>query len=173
VEQGYIVINKGGKEAVLAILGPSDFFAEGCMAGQPISTGTATSIGVTSMLFIEKKELVRAIHTEHTLSDLFISHILTRNIRIEEALIDQLLWALLQRSTEEFAARSSTNTARCPDNGDARRLLAIHRRIQIPTYSSEVLKLYSVILNSVNMTPSDWSGLIRFRSLDSPLMNAN
>src|ERR1700747_1272508 len=61
------VINAGGKEAVLAILGPSDFFGEGCMAGQPISMGTATSVGVTSILFIEKKEMVRALHAEHAL----------------------------------------------------------------------------------------------------------
>ncbi len=101
------VINAGGKEAVLAILGPGDFFGEGCMAGQPISMGSATSIGVTSILFIEKKEMVRALHAEHALSDLFISHVLTRNIRIEEDLIDQLF-----NSSEKRLARALLLLAR-------------------------------------------------------------
>src|SRR6266404_6057410 len=101
------VINAGGKEAVLAILGPGDFFGEGCMAGQPISMGSATSIGVTSILFIEKKEMVRALHAEHALSDLFISHVLTRNIRIEEDLIDQLF-----NSSEKRLARTLLLLAR-------------------------------------------------------------
>jgi CRP/FNR family cyclic AMP-dependent transcriptional regulator len=101
------VINAAGKEAVLATLGPKDFFGEGCMAGQPVSMGTATSIGVTSILFIEKKEMVRALHAEHDLSDLFISHILTRNIRIEEDLIDQLF-----NSSEKRLARALLLLAR-------------------------------------------------------------
>jgi len=101
------VINAGGKEAVLAILGPSDFFGEGCMAGQPISMGTATAVGVTSILFIEKKEMVRALHAEHALSDLFISHVLTRNIRIEEDLMDQLF-----NSSEKRLARALLLLAR-------------------------------------------------------------
>jgi len=101
------VINTGGKEAVPATLGPGDFFGEGCMAGQPISMGTATAIGVTSILFIEKKEMMRALHAEHALSDLFISHILTRNIRIEEDLIDQLF-----NSSEKRLARALLLLAR-------------------------------------------------------------
>jgi CRP-like cAMP-binding protein len=101
------VINAGGREAVLANLGPSDFFGEGCMAGQPISMGTATAIGDTSILFIEKKEMVRALHAEHALSDLFISHVLTRNIRIEEDLIDQLF-----NSSEKRLARALLLLAR-------------------------------------------------------------
>jgi CRP/FNR family transcriptional regulator, cyclic AMP receptor protein len=101
------VTNAGGKEAVLAILRPGDFFGEGCMAGQPISMGTATSIGVTSILFIEKKEMVRALHAEHALSDRFISHVLTRNIRIEEDLIDQLF-----NSSEKRLARALLLLAR-------------------------------------------------------------
>jgi CRP/FNR family transcriptional regulator, cyclic AMP receptor protein len=87
------VINEDGKEAVVAILGPGDFFGEGCLAGQLVCMGTATAIVPTSILFIEKKEMMRALRTEHAFSDLFISHILTRNIRIEEDLIDQLLLA--------------------------------------------------------------------------------
>src|SRR5882762_8877429 len=78
------VVNENGKEAVVGILGPSDFFGEGCLAGQPVRMGTATAILPTSILFIEKSEMMRVLHAEHKLSDLFISHILTRNIRIEE-----------------------------------------------------------------------------------------
>jgi len=83
------VINEGGKEAVVAILGPGDFFGEGCLAGQPVCMGTATAIVPTSILFIEKNEMMRVLRTEHAFSDLFITHMLTRNIRIEEDLIDQ------------------------------------------------------------------------------------
>ncbi len=95
------VINEDGKEAVVAILGPGDFFGEGCLAGQLSCMGTATAIVPTSILSIDKKEMMRALHTEHAFSDLFISHMLTRNIRIEEDLIDQLF-----NSSEKRLARS-------------------------------------------------------------------
>jgi CRP/FNR family transcriptional regulator, cyclic AMP receptor protein len=101
------VINEGGKEAVVAILGPGDFFGEGCLAGQPVCMGTATAIVPTSILFIEKNEMMRVLRTEHALSDLFISHILTRNIRIEEDLIDQLF-----NSSEKRLARALLLLAR-------------------------------------------------------------
>jgi CRP/FNR family cyclic AMP-dependent transcriptional regulator len=101
------VINAGGKEAVVAILGSRDFFGEGCLAGQPVCMGTATATGATSILFIGKKEMIRALHAEHALSDLFISHILTRNIRIEEDLIDQLF-----HSSEKRLARALLLLAR-------------------------------------------------------------
>ena len=101
------VINEDGKEAVVAVLGPRDFFGEGCLAGQPICMATATAIVPTSILFIEKNEMMRALRTEHALSDLFISHMLTRNIRIEEDLIDQLF-----NSSEKRLARSLLLLAR-------------------------------------------------------------
>jgi CRP/FNR family cyclic AMP-dependent transcriptional regulator len=101
------VINEDGKEAVVAMLGPGDFFGEGCLAGQPVCMGTATAIVPTSVLFIEKNEMMRVLRTEHALSDLFISHMLTRNIRIEEDLIDQLF-----NSSEKRLARSLLLLAR-------------------------------------------------------------
>jgi CRP/FNR family transcriptional regulator, cyclic AMP receptor protein len=101
------VINEDGKEAVVAILGPGDFFGEGCLAGQLLCMGTATAIVPTSILSIDKKEMMRALHTEHAFSDLFISHMLTRNIRIEEDLIDQLF-----NSSEKRLARSLLLLAR-------------------------------------------------------------
>jgi CRP-like cAMP-binding protein len=101
------VINDVGKEAVVAILGPGDFFGEGCLAGQSICMGTATAITSTSILFIEKKEMVRVLHAEHAFSDRFISHMLTRNIRVEEDLIDQLF-----NSSEKRLARTLLLLAR-------------------------------------------------------------
>jgi CRP/FNR family transcriptional regulator, cyclic AMP receptor protein len=101
------VTNEGGKEAVVAILGPGDFFGEGCLAGQPVCMATATAIVPTSILFIEKNEMMRVLRAEHALSDLFISHMLTRNIRIEEDLVDQLF-----NSSEKRLARTLLLLAR-------------------------------------------------------------
>jgi CRP-like cAMP-binding protein len=101
------VVNQNGKEAVVAILGPGDFFGEGCLAGQPVCMATATAIVPTSILLIEKSEMMRVLHTEHTFSDLFISHVLTRNIRIEEDLIDHLF-----NSSEKRLARTLLLLAR-------------------------------------------------------------
>jgi CRP/FNR family cyclic AMP-dependent transcriptional regulator len=95
------VVNEAGKEAVVAILGPGDFFGEGGMAGQPIRMGTATAITPATVLAIEKKEMVRVLHTEHAFSDRFVSYMLSRNIRVEEDLIDQLF-----NSSEKRLART-------------------------------------------------------------------
>jgi len=101
------VISEGGKEAVVAVLGPGDFFGEGCLAGQPVCMATATAIVDTSVLFIEKEEMMRVLRTEHAFSDRFISHMLTRNIRIEEDLVDQLF-----NSSEKRLARALLLLAR-------------------------------------------------------------
>jgi CRP/FNR family transcriptional regulator, cyclic AMP receptor protein len=95
------VTSEDGKEAVIAMLGPGDFFGEGCLAGQPVCMGTATAIVPTSLLFIGKKEMMRLLQSERALSDLFISHMLTRNLRIEQDLIDQLF-----NSSEKRLARA-------------------------------------------------------------------
>src|SRR6266705_6744170 len=84
------VVNETGKEAVVAILGPGDFFGEGCLAGQEVRMGTATAIASTAILDIEKKEMMRVLQAEHALYDRFMTYILSRNIRIEEDLFDQL-----------------------------------------------------------------------------------
>src|ERR1700694_927600 len=101
------VVNEVGKEAVLTILGPSDFFGEGGMAGQSARTGTATAITPTTLLVIEKNEMIRVLHAEQVLSDCFVSYILSRNIRIEEDLIDQLF-----NSSEKRLARTLLLLAR-------------------------------------------------------------
>ena len=101
------VVNEVGKEAVVAILGPGDFFGEGGMAGQPVRMGTATAVIPTSLLVIEKKEMIRVLHAEHAFSDRFVSYMLSRNIRIEADLVDQLF-----NSSEKRLARTLLLLAR-------------------------------------------------------------
>ncbi len=101
------VVNEVCKEAVVAMLGPGDFFGEGCLAGQLVCMATATAIVPTSILFIEKNEMMRVLRAEHAFSDRFISHMLTRNIRIEEDLVDQLF-----NSSEKRLARTLLLLAR-------------------------------------------------------------
>jgi len=101
------VVNESGKEAVVAILGPGDFFGEGCLAGQSICMATATAIAPTSVLVIEKDEMIRVLHGEHEFSDRFIAHMLARNIRVEEDLVDQLF-----NSSEKRLARTLLLLAR-------------------------------------------------------------
>jgi len=95
------VLSKSGKEAVVAMLGPGDFFGEGCLAGQPVRMATATAVMATSVLRIPTRQMIRMLHDYPTFSDRFISHMLTRNIRIEEDLVDQLF-----NSSEKRLART-------------------------------------------------------------------
>jgi len=95
------VESESGKKAVVAILGPGDFFGEGGMAGQKIRMGTATAIVPTTVLVIGKREMIRVLHAEHKLSDRFMMHLLARNIRVEADLVDQLF-----NSTEKRLARA-------------------------------------------------------------------
>jgi CRP/FNR family transcriptional regulator, cyclic AMP receptor protein len=101
------VVNEVGKEAVVAVLGPGDFFGEGCLAGQSVRMGTATAITATTLLAIEKNEMVRVLHAEQAFSDRFLTYMLSRNIRIEEDLIDQLF-----NSSEKRLARTLLLLAR-------------------------------------------------------------
>jgi CRP/FNR family cyclic AMP-dependent transcriptional regulator len=101
------VVSEGGKEAVVAILGPGDFFGEGCMAGQPVRMGTATAISNSTVLLIAKTEMFKVLHEQHDLSDRFIHFMLSRNIRIEEDLVDQLF-----NSSEKRLARTLLLLAR-------------------------------------------------------------
>jgi CRP/FNR family cyclic AMP-dependent transcriptional regulator len=95
------VVNKTGKEAVLAMLGPGDFAGESCLMGQSICMATATTTAPTTLLVIEKDEVIRLLHEEHEFSDRFIAYMLTRNARVEEDLIDQLF-----NSSEKRLART-------------------------------------------------------------------
>jgi len=110
IQQGAIklsVVNEVGKEAVVAMLGPGDFFGEGGMAGQSVRMGTATAITPTTLLVIEKAEMIRMLHSERAFSDRFVAYMLARNIRIEQDLIDQLF-----NSSEKRLARTLLLLAR-------------------------------------------------------------
>jgi CRP/FNR family transcriptional regulator, cyclic AMP receptor protein len=103
----FSVVNGSGKEAVVAMFGPTDFFGEGCMAGQTMRMGTARAITPTTLLVMEKNELLRALHAQHELSDHFIRYMLAHNIRVEEDLMDQLF-----NSSEKRLARAILLLAR-------------------------------------------------------------
>jgi CRP-like cAMP-binding protein len=112
------VISAAGKEAVVAVLGPGDFFGEGCLAGQTVHMGSAAAIAATTVLKIPKREMLRTLHQQSSLSDRFIAHILSRNIRIEEDLIDQLF-----NSSEKRLARTLLLLARYGGHDDVQRTL--------------------------------------------------
>jgi CRP-like cAMP-binding protein len=95
------VLSKTGREAVVAMLGPGEFFGEGCLAGQPVRMGSATAIMGSTILLVDKEAMVSLLHKQHALSDRFIAHMLARNIRIEEDLVDQLF-----NSSEKRLART-------------------------------------------------------------------
>ena len=101
------VLSRIGKEAVVAILGPGDFFGEGVLTGQSIRIGTATALVPTSVLSIDKDVMGRLLRDEPTFSNRFISHMLSRNVRIEADLVDQLF-----NSSEKRLARTLLLMAR-------------------------------------------------------------
>lgn len=101
------VLSKTGREAVVAMLGQGDFFGEGCLAGQKVRMGSATAITPSVILLITKEQMARLLHKQHGMSDRFIAHMLARNIRIEEDLIDQLF-----NSSEKRLARTLLLLAR-------------------------------------------------------------
>jgi CRP-like cAMP-binding protein len=82
------VVSGSGKEAVVAMFGPGDFFGEGCMAGPALPMGTTTAATQSTLLAIQKEQLLGALHAEHELSDHFIAYMLAHNIRVEEDLIN-------------------------------------------------------------------------------------
>ena len=100
-------VSTAGREAIVAMLGPGDFFGEGGLAGQSVRRTTATAITPTAALVIGKVEMMRVLRAEHALSNRFIAYMLSRNIRIEEDLLDQLF-----DSTEKGIARSLLLRAR-------------------------------------------------------------
>jgi len=101
------VLSRIGKEAVVAMLAPGDFFGEGALAGQSVRMGTATAVVSASVLIIQKEAMIRLLHEESAFSDRFISHMLARNMRIEADLVDQLF-----NSSEKRLARTLLLLAR-------------------------------------------------------------
>jgi CRP/FNR family cyclic AMP-dependent transcriptional regulator len=93
-------VSKSGKEATIGILNEGDFFGEGCLTGQPVRLCSATAMTDCSVMRIDKKSMIEVLHREHAFSDLFVAYLLTRNIRYEEDLVDQLF-----NSSEKRLAR--------------------------------------------------------------------
>jgi CRP-like cAMP-binding protein len=111
------VLSSAGKEAVVAMLAPGDFFGEGCLAGQPRRMATAAAIVPTSVLLIPKRRMIQALRDHPQFSDRFIAHMLARNMRIEEDLVDQLF-----NSSEKRLARTLLLLARYGQEGTERTL---------------------------------------------------
>jgi CRP/FNR family transcriptional regulator, cyclic AMP receptor protein len=110
VDQGTVglsVLSRAGKEAVIAVLDAGHFFGEGCLVGQPHRMATASAMAPCTILVVEKQEMVRQLHAQPAFADRFLTHMLTRNIRIEEDLIDQLF-----NSSEKRLARTLMLLAR-------------------------------------------------------------
>ncbi|MFI5079093.1 MAG: Crp/Fnr family transcriptional regulator, partial [Vicinamibacteria bacterium] len=104
IERGSVrlsVVSPSGKEAVVAVLGPRTFFGEGCLAGQPARMATATAMTACTALVVDKNEMARQLHDRPEFSDRFLVHMLARNIRVEEDLVDQLF-----NSSEKRLART-------------------------------------------------------------------
>ena len=105
IERGKLkvtVVSEHGKEAVVAVLGPGQFCGEGCLAGQPRRMATVTAITEAEIMRLEKTAVVRVLHDEPAFSEFFVLHLLARNIRVEEDLVDQLF-----NSSEKRLARHS------------------------------------------------------------------
>jgi CRP-like cAMP-binding protein len=94
------VVSNAAKEAVIAILGPGDFLGEGCLAAQPLRMATATAISDCSIVRLERAAMIRVLHDEPAFSEMFLAYVLSRNMRIEEDLVDQLF-----NSSEKRLAR--------------------------------------------------------------------
>jgi CRP-like cAMP-binding protein len=129
VELGIVrlsVLSHAGKEAVVAVLEGGHFFGEGCLAGQMLRIATATAIAPCTVLVVEKQEMARQLHARPAFADRFLTHMLARNIRIEEDLIDQLF-----NSSEKRLARTLLLLARYGEPEATHRVL--------PRVSQEVL----------------------------------
>jgi CRP-like cAMP-binding protein len=112
------VLSSAGKEAVIAVLDDDHFFGEGCLVGQPLRMVTASAMGASTIVIVEKPEMVRQLHAVPGFADRFLTHMLTRNIRIEEDLIDQLF-----NSSEKRLARTLLLLARYGEPAASHRTL--------------------------------------------------
>lgn len=101
------VLSHAGKEAIVAMLGPGDFFGEGALAGQPVRMASAIATSASALLVVEKQQMIQLLHEQHALSDRFLAYILARNIRVEADLVDQLF-----NSSEKRLARTLLLLAR-------------------------------------------------------------
>jgi len=129
IQQGRVklsVLSKSGKEAVVGVLGSGEFFGEGALAGQPVRLATAAAMSESRIRILPKRQMIRLLHQQHGLSDRFIAHMLARNNRLEEDLIDHLF-----NASEKRLARTLLLLARYGKPTGPRRVL--------PPISQEVL----------------------------------
>jgi CRP-like cAMP-binding protein len=112
------VTSRAGKEAVVAMLGPGDFFGEGALAGQPVRMATAIATSAGALLIVEKQQMIQLLHEQHALSDRFLAYMLARNIRVEADLVDQLF-----NSSEKRLARTLLLLARYGKRDTTQRVL--------------------------------------------------
>ena len=167
IQQGGVklsVLSRRGREAIVAMLAPGDFFGEGCLAGQSLRMGTATALVPTTVLRIQKSAMMRTLHEQSELSDRFIAHMLARNIRIEEDLVDQLF-----NSSEKRLARTLLLLARYGDDRTPQRVL--------PKISQETLaEMVGTTRSRVNVFMNKFRklGFIRYNgtlTVDSALLS--
>ncbi len=129
LERGQVkltVVSKGGKAAIVAILGPGDFFGEGCLAGQPVRMATASAMTDAAVVRVERQAMLRLLHERSVFSERFMAHLLARNVRFEEDLVDQLF-----NSSEKRLARVLLLLARFGKEGATEPV--------VPRVSQEVL----------------------------------
>ncbi len=131
------VLSNAGKEAIVGVLSSGAFFGEGCLAGQPRRMATASAMSAATLLVVEKPQMLRVLHEEPALADRFLLHMLARNIRIEEDLIDQLF-----NSSEKRLARALLLLARYGTE---------HEQLLLPKVSQETLaKIVGTTRSRVN-----------------------
>ena len=129
VERGQIkltVVSEQGRSAIVAVLGRGDFFGEGCLAGQPMRMATASAVTDASVVRVERRAMIGLLHARSPFSERFMAHLLARNVRIEEDLVDQLF-----NSTEKRLARVLLLLARFGKEGATEPM--------VPKISQEVL----------------------------------
>jgi CRP-like cAMP-binding protein len=129
LERGQVkltVVSKRGKAAIVAILGPGDFFGEGCLAGQPARMATASAMTDAAVVRVERQAMLRLLHERSVFSERFMAHLLARNVRFEEDLVDQLF-----NSSEKRLARVLLLLARFGKEGATEPV--------VPRVSQEVL----------------------------------
>jgi CRP/FNR family cyclic AMP-dependent transcriptional regulator len=119
-------LSRAGAQRVVAVLDQGAFFGEGCLAGQPLRMATATAVTASSVTFVDREEMVRQLHSQPAFSDAFLAHMLKRNIRIEEDLLDQML-----NHTEKRLARTLLLLAKYGDPEAS--------RFTLPAVSQELL----------------------------------
>jgi CRP/FNR family transcriptional regulator, cyclic AMP receptor protein len=159
------MLSTAGKEAVVGMLGAGEFFGEGCLAGQPLRTATATAVAACTVLIVPKREMVRLLRSQRAFADRFISHMLARNIRIEEDLADHLF-----NFSEKRLARALLLMARYGKHDTDARVL--------PLLSQEVLaEMVGTTRSRVNFFMNKFRalGLIDYRgrtlTINGSLMN--